>query len=110
VKCLVLGIRRYDFKDESSGERVEGAKLHYLTLDASEDAYPDPDRHGEIPFEVPVPQAMFDDFASSPAFFDVEFRQRAGRGGRPSLQVSGVSYMGPANFEGAHAARLDKKA
>lgn len=98
-----MGARRYDFKDDASGERVEGAKLHYLTLDGEQDG--DTNRHGEIPFEVSVPQSLFDEFASTPAFFDVEFRQRAGRGGRPTLQVAGVSYLGPADLEGAYTAR-----
>lgn len=100
MRCLVLGARRYDFKDDD-GSRVEGAKLHYLTLDATEDD--DPDRVGEIPFEVSAPLSLFPELREAPAFYDVEFRQRPGRGGRPTLQVVGVSYQGPASF-GAYSA------
>ncbi len=107
MRCLVLGARRYDFKDDD-GARVEGAKLHYLTLDATEDAYPDPDRVGEIPFEVSAPLALFEEFSQAPAFYDVEFRQRPGRGGRPTLQVAGVSYQGPVSFGSPTRPELEK--
>lgn len=99
MRCLVLGARRYSFKDDD-GSKVEGAKLHYLTLDASED--PDPDRVGEIPFEVSAPLSLFPELSEAPAYYDVEFRQRPGRGGRPTLQVAGVSYQGPVSLGASH--------
>ncbi len=93
MRCLVLGARRYSFKDDD-GDRVEGAKLHYLTLDAIDGEDLDSDQRGEIPFEVSAPFTVFDQLGEVPAFYDVDFRQRPGRGGRPTLQVAGVSYLG----------------
>ncbi len=95
MRCLVLGARRYSFRDDG-GARVEGATLHYLTLDG--DQVGDDDQVGEIPMQVSTPLAVFQDVARVPAFYDVDFRQRPGRGGRPTLQAAGVSYSGPASL------------
>ncbi len=94
MRCLVLGARRYDFKDDDGG-RVEGATLHYLTLDGSQDGATG-DQVGEIPMQVSAPSSLFHQLTEVPAFYDVDFRQRPGRGGRPTLQAAGVSYEGPA--------------
>ncbi len=94
MRCLVLGARRYSFKSDD-GDQVEGAKLHYLTLDAIEGEDAGDDQRGEIPFEVSAPFTVFDQLGEVPAYYDVDFRQRPGRGGRPTLQAAGVSYMGP---------------
>lgn len=95
MRCLVLGARRYSFKDDD-GALVEGAKLHYLTLDGELDG--STDEIGEIPFEVSIPRDVFAQLREAPAFYDVDFRQRPGRGGRPTLQAAGVSYQGPVSF------------
>lgn len=95
MRCLVLGARRYSFRDDG-GQRVEGATLHYLTLDGEDHA--DEDQRGEIPMQVSAPLAVYQDVARVPAFYDVDFRQRPGRGGRPTLQAAGVSYQGPASL------------
>lgn len=93
MRCLVLGARRYSFKDSDTGELVEGANLHYLTLDGQQGG--DTDQVGELPFEVRIPRSLFEELGEVPAFYDVDFRQRPGRGGRPTLQAVGVSYQGP---------------
>ncbi len=101
-----MGARRYGFNDDD-GKRVEGSKLHYLTLDASEDEDLDVDRRGEIPFEVSAPLAVFDQLGEVPAFYDVDFRQRPGVRGRPTLQAAGVSYSGPARLGDPTPAKVD---
>lgn len=95
MRCLVLGARRYSFRDDD-GARVEGATLHYLTLDGEQGS--GTDQVGEIPLAVSAPSAVFQELARVPAFYDVDFRQRPGRGGRPTLQASGVSYLGEASI------------
>ncbi len=96
MRCLVLGARRYDFKDDA-GARVEGVTLHYLTLDGEQDGTTG-DQRGEIPMQVSAPVGVYQDLTRVPAFYDVDFRQRPGRGGRPTLQATGLSYQGPASF------------
>lgn len=99
MRCLVLAARRYSFKDSETGALVEGAKLHYLTLDGEQDG--DTDQRGEVPFEVSIPLAVYEELREVPAFYDVDFRQRPGRGGRPTLQAVGLSYQGEVSFEEA---------
>lgn len=96
MRCLVLGARRYSFRSDD-GERVEGATLHYLTLDGEPDTSTG-DEKGEIPLAVSAPLAVFQDLRTAPAFYDVDFRQRPGKGGRPTLQATGVSYLGEASL------------
>jgi hypothetical protein len=89
VRCLVLGARRYDFKDDD-GARVEGVTLHYLTLEGSEGS----DSMGEIPLQVSAPPGVYHQLSQLPGSYDVDFRQRPGRGGKPTLTATGVSYLG----------------
>ena len=96
MRCLVLGARRYDFKDDD-GARVEGVTLHYLTLDSALAGATD-DQLGELPMQVSAPPSVFHQLTEVPAFYEVDFRQRPGRGGRPTLQAAGVSYQGAAPF------------
>lgn len=88
-----MGARRYDFKDDDGG-RVEGVTLHYLTLDGEPDG--NTDQRGEIPMQVSAPMAVFKDLDEVPGYYEVDFKQRPGRGGRPTLQAAGVSYLAAA--------------
>jgi hypothetical protein len=94
VKCLVLGARRYSFEDE--GRTVEGVSVHYL----DEDFEPNTEEKGQLPFKISAPLSVFDQLNQLPGVYEVDIRRRPGRGGRPSDQVVGVSYLGPA-FAGA---------
>jgi hypothetical protein len=84
-----LGVRRYDFKDDD-GARVEGSTLHYLTLDSEQTD----DQRGEIPMSCSAPPALFHQLGSVPGTYEVDFRQRPGRGGKPTVQAVGVAYLG----------------
>lgn len=97
MRCLVLGARRYDFKDDDGG-RVEGVTLHYLTLDGSLDG--STDQRGEIPMQVSAPMAVFKELDECPGYYEVDFKQRPGRGGRPTLQAAGLSYLAAAPIGG----------
>lgn len=94
MRCVVLGARRYDFKDDAGG-RVEGVTLHYLTQDGIEDA----NQKGNIPLQVSAPSDVYHQLSQVPAEYDIEFRQRPGRGGKPTLTAAGVSYVGEASFD-----------
>ena len=93
MQCLVLGARRYDFKDDGGG-RVEGVTLHYLTGDQDGGQ----DQKGTIPLQVSAPPSVFHQLQEVPGRYEVDFRQRPGRGGRPTLMASGLSYLGGVSF------------
>lgn len=89
MRCLVLGARPYDFKDDD-GARVEGVTIHYITSD------PDPSARsvGHVPLNVSAPIKFFHLLDKVPGLYDIEFGQRPGRGGRPTVTVVGMEYLG----------------
>lgn len=89
MKCLVLGARRYSFDGEGGG-RVEGVTLHYLT----DDQYSDRDQKGRVPMQVSAPSEVFHQLNQLPGEYEVDFRQRPGRGGKPTLSAVGVTFTG----------------
>jgi hypothetical protein len=88
-ECLLLSARRYDFKDDD-GRRIEGVTLTYLTGDVDNEA----DRRGQSPLSIPAPMDVWHSLQSVPGFYQVDFRQRPGKGGRPTLQAVGVEFLG----------------
>lgn len=93
MRCLVLGARRYDFKDDG-GARVEGVTLHYLTSDQDGGG----DQLGIIPLQVSAPPSVFHQMPEVPGRYDVDFRQRPGRGGKPTLTAVGLAFVGGVSF------------
>ena len=93
MRCLVLGARRYDFKDDDGG-RVEGVTLHYLTLDSEQSS----DQLGEVPLSCSAPPTLWHQLQDLPATYEVDFRQRPGRGGKPTVQAVGLSHLGEPSF------------
>jgi hypothetical protein len=89
-ECLLLSARRYDFKDDD-GRRIEGVTLTYLTGDVDHEA----DRRGQSPLSIPAPVDVWHQLQAVPGFYQVDFRQRPGKGGRPALQAVGVEFLAP---------------
>ncbi len=85
MKCLVLGARRYSFDGEDGG-RVEGVTLHYLT----DDQFPDENQKGQLPMQVSAPSEVFHQLSQLPGQYEIDFRQRPGRGGKPALACVGL--------------------
>jgi hypothetical protein len=88
-RCLILTARRYDFKDEATGRQVAGVTLTYLTGDQETE----PGRIGQVPLSISAPIGVWNDLGACPGFYDVDFRQRPGKGGKPTLQAVGVSFI-----------------
>ncbi len=93
MRCLVLGARRYDFKDDG-GARVEGVTLHYLTADQDGGS----DQKGTVPLQVSAPPSVFHQLQEVPGSYEIDFRQRPGRGGKPTLTAAGLTFQGPVSF------------
>lgn len=95
MRCLVLGARPYDFRDDD-GARVSGATVHYLTSTPASDA----GAVGFLPMNLPASAEVGDQIKAqgAPAFYDIEFGQRPGRGGRPQTTLSAVEFIGAASI------------
>jgi len=85
--CLLLSARRYQFEDDK-GKSVEGCTLTYLTGDVDATG----DRRGAAPLSINGPADLFGSLSALPGVYDVDFKQRPGPKGRPTLQVVGLHY------------------
>lgn len=97
--CVLLSARRYDFAG-SDGNQVVGMTLTYLTGDVEESA----DNRGAAPMSITAPLALYSELGPLPGLYDMDFRQRPGKGGKPTLQCVGVKFrsaldglLGPKN-------------
>lgn len=88
-KALILAARRFDFADDKSGKQVEGVSLTYLTGDVESSA----DSRGCQPMTVTGPVDVFASLRDVPGLYSVEFKQRPGRNGRPTLQCVGLDFV-----------------
>jgi hypothetical protein len=88
--CTVLQARRYEFKDDD-GRLIEGVTLIYLTGDVEKTG----NRRGCAPLTVSAPVEIFADLGPLPGIYGMDFKQRPGKGGRPSLQVVGLHFQTP---------------
>lgn len=99
-ECLILAARRYDFADES-GRRIEGVTLTYLTGDVDNAS----DRRGQVPLSIPAPVAVWHQLQAVPGVYGIDFRQRPGKGGRPTLQAIGLEFLAAASLDAAAVAQ-----
>ncbi len=99
-ECLLLAARRYDFSDES-GRRVEGVTLTYLTGDIDSAS----DRRGQTPLSIPASVDIWHQLQAVPGVYGIDFRQRPGKGGRPTLQAIGLEFLSAASLDTADVAQ-----
>lgn len=87
-KCVILSARAYDFQD-SQNQQVKGVSLTYLTGD-----HEDTDqRRGVFPMTVSATSEVFRSITAVPGVYELDFKQRPGRGGKPSLTVVGAKFF-----------------
>ncbi len=85
--CVLLSARRYQFTDDK-GAPVQGVTLTYLTGDVETTG----DRRGLSPLTINAPVDVFSSLSVVPGVYGMEFKQRPGKNGRPTLQVTGVRF------------------
>lgn len=84
---LILGARRYDFTGKDGGH-VEGVQVNYIT----DDKVSEPNQRGCSPFSVSAPLTIWTDLVELPGMYRVDFRQRPGLKGKPTLQLVSASF------------------
>jgi hypothetical protein len=90
---LVLHVRPYSFKDDS-GRQVEGTTVTYL--DVSMEPYGD--ELGYAPLQLSAPPELGQRFTRVPGFYQLDFRQRRGKGGKPTISLAGATFQGGADL------------
>lgn len=91
---LVLNAKRYSFANDE-GEKVEGTTLQYLEpgeLVAEEN------RRGAEVLTITAPVDFFDQLPTLPGIYDLNFRQRPGKNGRPTLAVTSARFLSGAEL------------
>ena len=89
---LVLAAKKYDFKNDA-GEQVAGATVQYLDFESG--ALNEPNRKGFEPVTIAATTEAFAQFTEVPAYYDLQFRQRAGKNGRPTLALTSAKLLQP---------------
>jgi hypothetical protein len=86
---MVLNVRSYDFEDE--GKRIKGMSMTYITGDVEAV----PTRRGVTPMTVSIAQDLYDLMQVVPGVWDIQFSQRPGRGGKPTLTATKAKFRSP---------------
>lgn len=92
MRALVIGLRRYDFKDDD-GERVKGMTMHYVMPEGSGDE----DTIGFLPVRESVSQEAAKGLAQVPGYYELYHEMRPGRNSRPTPTLVSMSFEGPAD-------------
>lgn len=95
MSYLVLAAKRYNFKNDQ-GELVTGSTVQYLDLEGG--ASNEPNRRGFEPLTITSTLEAFDQFSALPGFYDLEFKQRPGKNGRPTLALTSATLERAASF------------
>jgi hypothetical protein len=91
---LVLNAKRYSFKNDD-GELVEGTTLQYLD---PEEEVQEANRRGAEVLTITAPVDFFDQLHTLPGSYDLNFRQRPGKNGRPTLAVTSARFSESVNL------------
>lgn len=101
---LVLNAKRYSFKNDD-GEQVEGTTLQYL--DPTEDVQ-EVNRRGVEVLTITAPVDFFDQLHTMPGTYDLTFKQRPGKNGRPTLAVTSARFLDSASLASAEVAGVGR--
>lgn len=101
---LVLNAKRYSFNNDD-GEKVEGTTLQYL--DPSEEVQ-ELNRRGAEVLTITAPVDFFDQLHTLPGIYDLAFKQRPGKNGRPTLVVTAARFLDSASLLSAEVAEVGR--
>lgn len=93
---LVLNAKCYSFANDD-GEKVEGTTLQYLDPGEVTD---EQNRRGAEVMTISAPVDFFAQLPTLPGLYDLTFKQRPGKNGRPTLAVTSARYMTAVDLAG----------
>lgn len=96
MSYLVLHVRPYDFTTDE-GKQLRGATVTYLDLDSPTEA----GEVGHAPLNMSVGEELVNSFGQAPGFYDLDFRHRRGKGGKPVLVLAGAQLRQPVRLGGS---------
>jgi hypothetical protein len=92
--ALVLQVRDWEIRDDKREQVRKGVTIYYADLGSPLSGR----SKGYEVLHVSGSEAACASLAQVPGFYDLQFRQRAGReSGKVELSLSGLRYLGPLN-------------
>lgn len=88
TKHIVIGTSPFDLVDDN-GQRVQGVKVYYLDND-QEDSN---GAKGFFPLNLSIMGDHVSKFQSVPGIYDLEFKQKRDKYGKPSLSLRNVEFV-----------------
>lgn len=89
-KHIVIGTNPFDLVDEH-GQRVQGVKVYYLDSDPEDSN----GAKGFFPLNLSIMGDHVNDFKDVPGAYDLEFKQRRDKTGKPVLSLRNVEFIKP---------------
>jgi len=91
TKHLVVGTNPFDLVDDN-GQRVQGVKVYYLDNDPEDGSN---GAKGFFPLNLSIMGDHVSKFSSVPGIYDLEFKQKRDKYGKPSLSLRNVEFVEP---------------
>lgn len=85
---LVLAVRRYNLRNEQTGDVVKGTTIFYTDEPIKNEGL-----NGILPMKINGSYEDFEKFDSLPGFYEMEFRQKPGPDGKPRLEYKDSSVI-----------------
>ena len=103
TRVIVIGISRYRFPHDQTGEIIEGTKVHYIEDNMQNEEH----LIGHVPQSANLPYEYFDKMAQVPGVYHAELSISL-ISKRPSLKVNGFEFLNPVEFKTIHPAATVK--
>lgn len=89
TKHLVVGTNPFNLVDDN-GQRVQGVKVYYLDIEPEDG---DNGAKGFFPLNLSIMGDHVSTFTSVPGIYDLEFKQKRDKMGKPSLSLRSVEFV-----------------
>jgi hypothetical protein len=85
---MVIGVSRYNFKNDETGEMISGTKVHYFDAEYSTEE----NLTGFVPQSANLPFDFYGSLPVIPAYYEPEFKITL-KGKRPSIKFVGFKLL-----------------
>lgn len=85
---MVLATKRYNFRDNDTGNMISGCKITYCDEPTYED-----DSKGMQPMTITAPLDSYKDFTHVPGLYDIEFTLKPGAKGQAQLVYKTAKFV-----------------
>lgn len=95
-KVLITGFRAYNFKNDSTGELVQGVRISFLTSEKAKGQ----NECGYLPMQSSLNLESAKDLKEVPGIYNAKYEMVPGKGNKPTLALTGFEFIKPVSLEG----------